>query len=96
MHALPSSHGAVLGTLAQPPWGSHVSVVHGLPSSHGLGLSGLHTPAAQVSPVVQALLSSQAAVLGVNVQPVAGLQASSVHGLPSMHVSLSAKPHAPP
>ena len=70
--------------------------MHELPSSHGLGLSGLHTPAAQESPVVQALLSSQGAKFAVKVQPLARSQASSVQGLPSTHVNCRAKPHVPP
>ena len=42
-----------------------------------------HAPAAQVSPSVQGLPSSQAVELFVWVQPLAGVQASVVHGLPS-------------
>ncbi len=55
LQALPSSQGALLLTLLQPPCASQVSVVQGLPSSQGLGWSGLQVPAVQVSPRVQSL-----------------------------------------
>ena len=56
-------------------------------------------PAAQTSPCVQALPSSQTAVLFACVQPLAGLHASFVQGLLSSHVvaALMAVPaHVPP
>jgi hypothetical protein len=45
--------------------------------------------------VVQALPSSQEAVLLVWTQPVPGLQESSVHGLPSLQLSVVPE-HEPP
>ncbi len=56
------------------------------------------TPAAHVSPCVQVLPSSHAAVLLVCVHPVAELQASVVHGLLSLQVvaTLTAAPAHPP
>ncbi len=48
-----------------PVAGSHESAVHGLPSSHTLAVPGLHTLAAQMSPVVHAFLSLQPKVLAV-------------------------------
>jgi len=83
VHALPSLHGAVLLVCVQPDPGLQASSVQTLPSSQFGGAPPTHVPAAQVSPVVQALPSLQGAVLLVCVQPVAGLQASSVHTLPS-------------
>ncbi len=55
-------------------------------------------PAAQTSPTVHGLPSSQVAVLLVCVQPEPGVQASVVHGLPSSQyvATLTADPlHAP-
>ncbi len=44
-----------------------------------------HNAFAQTSPVVHASPSSHGFALGVKVQPVAGAQASSVHGFASSH-----------
>lgn len=52
--------------------------------------------AAQTSPVVQALLSSQLAALAVLTHPVSRLQESLVQGLPSLQLSAPAPVHAPP
>ncbi len=62
-------------------------MVHGLPSSHLLGPLGVHTPALQVSPTVQLLLSSQTAVLLLCLHPLTLWQLSSVHGLPSSQLT---------
>src|SRR5262245_58958795 len=51
---------------------------------HATGVP-VHKAAVQVSPVVQASPSSHGLAFGVNAQPVAGTQASLVHGLPSLH-----------
>jgi len=83
VQALPSLHGAVLSLWLQPFCASQTSVVHGLLSSHGAKLPPVQTPSRHLSLTVQELPSSHAAVLGVKVQPVALLQASSVQGLPS-------------
>src|SRR5437899_2751715 len=79
----PSSHGAVLGVRTHPVAGLQESSVQTFPSSQFRGGPPTHRPPAQVSAVVQALPSSQGAVFGVFTQPLAGLQESSVHGLPS-------------
>ena len=49
-----------------------------------------------MSPLVQALPSLHAAELLVCAQPVAGLQVSSVHGLPSEQLTVEPPRHAPP
>ena len=95
VQALPSSQGAVLFSVLQPPAASQVSVVHGLPSSQGLALSGLQKPLLQMSPSVQLLKSSQANVLNGNTQPVNGSQVSSVHKLPSAQDNFAVKTQMP-
>ena len=86
---LPSSH--VLASLFacwQPATASHVSSVQGLPSSQLRACRPpVQLPAAQMSPIVQTLLSLQLAVFTTCEQPVAGSHASSVHGLPSSQPS---------
>ncbi len=62
---------------------SQLSSVHGLASLQ-LGVSPpIHTPPEQLSAVVHASPSSHGARLLVCVHPVSGVQASSVHELPS-------------
>src|SRR2546427_313153 len=80
VHALPSSHGSLLGLCTQPCTGSQPSVVHTLPSSHGRGGPPMQIPPAQVSAIVQASPSSHGAVFGVWTQPCARSQLSVVHG----------------
>ena len=63
VQALLSLHDAVLFACAQPVAGTHESFVHGLLSSQFAAAPPTHAPAAQVSPVVQALPSLQDAVL---------------------------------
>jgi hypothetical protein len=89
VHGLPSSHAAVLLANTQAPVATlQLSLVQGLPSLHSLG-EPAHAPALQASAVVQALPSSQALVLAAKAQaPVATLQLSVVHGLPSLQVLL--------
>jgi hypothetical protein len=96
VQAFPSLHAAVLFACVQPVPGMHESSVHGLPSSQLKPPLPAHTPPAQTSPVVQALPSSQGAVLFVWTQPVAGLQVSSVHGLLSLQPSAGPPTHTPP
>src|SRR5947207_2969369 len=67
----------------QPVPGSQESSVQGLESSQSVGPPGTHAPAAQTSPVVQALPSAQGAVLFVWTHPVPGSHESSVQGLES-------------
>lgn len=59
VHALPSLQGAATLPWMQPDLGSQLSVVHGLASSQPRGPPGWQLPAAQLSPLVQALPSVQ-------------------------------------
>ena len=82
---LPSSQAVRSASVVwvQPLAGSQPSAVQLLPSLQSGGGPPTQLPPAQVSAVVQALPSSQAAVLFVCTQPRTGSQESSVHGLPS-------------
>jgi hypothetical protein len=79
----------------QPVAGSQLSFVHALASSQTRGEPGWHVPTEHASPVVQTFPSSQAFVLFVNTQPVAGLQLSVVHRLLSLHTTAEPPLHAP-
>ena len=100
VHALPSSHVVPLGFagLEQAPlaglqvpaswhWSGAVQVT---------GFAPVHAPAWQVSVRVHALPSSHAAVFGAWTQPVAAVQESSVHGLPSSQFGGGPPTHLPP
>jgi hypothetical protein len=78
VHALPSSQGSVFGACVQPVSGSHPSVVQISLSLQSGPAPGTQPPPAQWSPTVHALPSSQGSLLFTCVQPVAGLQPSSV------------------
>jgi hypothetical protein len=80
----------------QPTAGSQESVVHWLPSLHTGGGPPTQTPPEQVSLVVQALPSLQAATLFTFTQPVAGLQESSVQTLVSTQLGGGPPMQAPP
>src|SRR5207244_700655 len=95
VQAFPSSQGAVFGMFTQPPAGLQESSVQTFRSSQLGAGPPTHRPPAQVSAVVQAFPSSQAAVFGVWTQPVAGLQESSVHGLPSSQFAGGPPTHLP-
>src|SRR5262249_31445678 len=84
VHALPSLQAPVLFRCLQPVAGSQESVVQALPS---LQLTGVppQAPFAQMSPLVQALLSLQGREFGVNTHPFVALHASVVQRLPSSH-----------
>jgi hypothetical protein len=87
-----------LAMCAQPVFGSQESAVHALLSSQLTGtVPAMHVPAAQCSPVKQALPSVQLfALLGVPTQPPpTGSQASSVHELPSSHPVVGPGTQAP-
>jgi hypothetical protein len=85
VQALPSS--VLTGVWTAPDAGLQESVVQTLPSSVFRGVvPALHAPAAQVSPVVQALPSSHGLVLGVKTQPEPASQESSVQELLSLQV----------
>jgi glyoxylate utilization-related uncharacterized protein len=96
VHASPSSHGAALSTWTQPVAELQLSSVQPLPSLQLGGAPPTQAPAPHVSLVVQALPSLHGAVLLVWVQPVAGLQASFVHTLPSLQLSTAPPVQEPP
>src|SRR6185436_17568281 len=82
LHTVPSGAGAC----AQPPTALHVSVVQGSPSSQLGAVPGRQVPDWQVSAPLHTSLSGQAVPFGageLEQPPVALLQVSTVHGLPS-------------
>ena len=90
VQAFPSLQPAVLFVKTHPVAGTQVSVVHTLPSLQTrVPAPGLQLPVSQVSPRVQALPSSHAAVLLVKTHPVAGTQVSVVHTLPSLQTRVT-------
>jgi hypothetical protein len=93
VQALLSLHAAVLLVCTHPVARLQLSSVHGFVSSQFGGGPPTQVPPEQVSFVVQAFLSSQAAWLLVYTQPVAGLQLSSVQTFPSLQTM--AVPHVP-
>ncbi len=85
VQALPSSHGTLFAALTQPDFGLQLSLVQRFLSSHPTALP-VQPPPLHASPWLQALPSSQGKVLFVNAHwPVALLQVSLVHELPSLH-----------
>jgi hypothetical protein len=96
VQALPSLQGLLLFVKAQPVAELHVSVVQTLPSSQTGGDPPTHAPAAQVSLVVQAFPSLHGSVLFTCMQPLVGLQESSVQPLPSLQSSGGPPTHIPP
>jgi hypothetical protein len=86
VQALPSLQGWVFGVERHPSNASQASVVQALLSLQFTSWPGLQLPPTHTSPLVQALLSEQGAVLFENTHPVLGLQALSVHGLLSLQV----------
>jgi hypothetical protein len=95
VHALLSLHAAALSTCTQPDAGLHESSVQTFPSLQLSAPPLTQVPPAQMSPVVQALPSSQAAVLAAWTQPLAGLQESSVQAFPSSQLVAEPLTHAP-
>ena len=83
VQASPSSQAVALLAFTQPVRASQLSSVQPLPSSQLGGCMPRQAPRKQKSWVVQALPSSQAAVLFTLSQPTAALQLSSVHRSPS-------------
>lgn len=96
VHGFPSSQAPSKGLLIQPPPPVQISTVQGLLSSQERSPLPPQAPSEQTSPVVHAFLSSQARVLLVCVQPVAGLQASVVQGFPSSHGRMPGPAQLPP
>jgi len=93
--ALPSLQGAVLLVWTHPVAGSHPSSVQGFASSQLGSIPGRHTPWRHVSWSVHALPSSQGLMFGGKMQPMDGSHASSVHTLPSVHVTGPPAWHTP-
>src|SRR4030095_11774215 len=87
VQALPSLQGAVLLVWTHPVAGLHPSSVQGFASSQLGSIPGRHTPWRHVSCSVHELPSSQAFMFGGKTQPMDGSHASSVHTLPSAHVT---------
>jgi len=96
VQALWSSQGSLLLVKTQPLPESQVSVVHPLPSSHTGGPPPTQAPLEQVSLVVQASPSLQAATLFTFTQPLAGSQESSVQTLPSLQSGAAPPTQVPP
>jgi len=95
VQALPSSHAAVLFACLQPLPTLQESTVHALLSSQFVMAPPVQVPVAQVSPVVHALPSSQAALLAACAQPVLLSQESVVHALLSSQL-VALLPAQPP
>ena len=99
LQRLPSLHDVPLATGAvwQPVAGLQVSVVQGLPSLQVSGVPAVQVPPWQVSAPLQRLPSVHEVpfVTAVFWQPVAGLQLSAVHGLPSLQVRAVPAVHIP-
>jgi hypothetical protein len=96
VHTLPSSQPAVLLVYWQPLPGLQLSVVHGLLSSQVRLPPALQLPARQASAVLQALPSSQLAVVGANAHPLVGSQLSAVQPLPSLQTKAVPPAQVPP
>lgn len=88
LQTLPSVQDApVFGVATQPVAGLQLSVVHVLLSSQLRATPATQAPAEQNSaPSHRSASAHDGPVRGVTAQPVAGLQVSSVHELPSLHV----------
>lgn len=69
--------------------------MHGLASSQTLGVPESQPPPLHLSSIVQALPSLQNSVFTVKTQPLALLQLSSVHKLPSLQASKLPAAHSP-
>ena len=96
VHASPSSHITLLLVCVQPLAKSQASVVQTLPSSQFGGAPPTQDPLEHVSAVVQAFPSMHGLVLFTFLQPVAGLQESSVQPLPSSQLGAGPPTHTPP
>jgi len=95
----PSGHGVPLVTDAwpHPKTGSQVSVVQTLLSLQLSAVPAVHDPLWQVSVPLHTLASAHEVPFstGVFAQPVAGLQLSVVHTLPSLQLSAVPAVHVP-
>jgi hypothetical protein len=81
LHTVLSSHGTVLFVCWHAATGSQASVVQTLPSLQFNGVPVLQVPPPQTSRPLHTVPSSHGRLLARNVQPLWGLQPSSVHGL---------------
>jgi hypothetical protein len=94
LHDVPSA--TVVVALHVPEAGSHACApAHIVAPGHAMTLLPTQAPPWHVSVCVQGLPSLHAIVLLVCTQPVAGLQLSVVHELPSSH-EIGVLVHAPP
>ena len=82
VHILPSSQAPTTMLCTHPSSTTHLSSVQGLPSLHSSNLPW-QVPDSQMSLPVQGFPSSHCALLFTKLQPPAGRQISSVHGLSS-------------
>jgi len=96
VQALPSLQRAELLVWMHPLTALQESSVHPLASLQFGAAPPTHTPAEQVSLVVQALPSLQLAELFACTQPVSGLQESSVQPLASLQFGAAPPTHEPP
>jgi hypothetical protein len=96
VHASPSLHGDVLFVCVQPVAGLQPSFVHTFASSQFGAGPPTQAPPAHVSPVVHASPSLHDEVLFECVQPVAGLQPSSVQPFESSQFGAGPPTHTPP
>ena len=97
VHALLSEQVArSLATCLHPLEVTHESVVHVLASSQPRAAPPWHAPFEQLSPVVQALPSSQGPLALAWVQPAIASHASMVHATPSSQPMGLPGTHAPP
>lgn len=95
VQALLSEQTLALLTNVQPVFALQLSVVQRLPSLQGELAPPEHLPPLHVSPVVQKSPSLQGALLLLNKQPFFTSQLSSLHRLPSSHLS-APPPTQPP
>jgi hypothetical protein len=96
VQALPSSQSLALFAFTQPDAGVHESVVHGFESSQSAAAPPTQLPPEQVSLLVHASPSEQGSELFAFTQPDPGVQPSSVHGLPSLQLTVGPPTQAPP
>src|SRR2546425_1069885 len=96
VQALPSLQGAVFGVFTQPVAGLQASSVQTLPSLQLGAGPPTQTPPAQVSAVVQALPSVQAAAVGVFPPPAAGPHQAAGRTLASLQLGAGPPTQTPP
>ena len=85
--AAPQMVPSAAALFVQAPFASQLSMVHGFRSAQLLPPVALQTPPAHTSPVLQALPSSQGAVLAAETQPLVASQLSVVQAFLSSQTS---------